>query len=124
MCLHHIVFCRHSVRPFQRSRTDKRAQLEELAKFFNFNRNALPSATEVSKITKNRALTLLLEENIRVIEFKRVGSVAAFEVLNATNMDPFCSFQNVGYFEGTFYALDIKPIPIIKSEFLGKAHLI
>ena len=121
----HILFLRNSVRSFRKSQTDKRAQLEELANFFDFASSALPGAHEVLKITKTRAIALLLKENIRVIEFKRVGSVAAFEVINSSNMDPFeCSFRNVGYFEGTFWALDVnRPIAPIKSEFLGKESL-
>ena len=115
------MFHRGSVRAFKKSQKDKRPQLEELADFFKFDRSVLPKETEVLKITKTRAFALLLKEKIRVIEFTRVGSVAAFEVSNSSNMDPFGSFRTVGYHNGTFFELEAyKPIPIIKSEFLGK----
>ena len=116
-----IFFLRESVRVFRQSLVDKRKQLEELADFFQFDVNVLPEKSSLPKITRARAVSVLLDQNIRVIDFKRVGgSVAAFEVVCASNYDPYGSFRNVGYHNGQFFELDaFTAMPAIKSEFMG-----
>ena len=117
-----ILSSRETVRAFQKSLVDKRKQLEELADFFQFDLAALPDKSKVPKITRARAVNLLFKEKIRVIDFKQVGgSVAAFEVVGASDFDPFGSFRNVGFYNGQFFEMDaFSAIPAIKSEFLGR----